>query len=658
MGKVLISKEQLLAEAEKLSLSGSFDWDYLQDSAQYSPGMYRIFGLEPDSNPKPSIVFELMHPDDLLQFKSGFDAIVQGDLTDIPQLEFRIVRTDGTLRHLWSKISPEYSDEGQLTRLLGVVRDITEPKKQETLTSIIYNISRSASEYNTPFDLFSRIHIEIRRLIDASNMFVAYYNEDRDMLDIQYLTGEDEIDEVPAAGTMSKKVMIDNASMLVDTQAMIDMENRGEIVRVGKESQCWLGVPLRRNGNPFGVMVIQNYEIPDAFGADDLSLMEFICLQVESAIRKMEDSEQINKLTNSVLHSPVTVVITNRTGLIEYVNPKFEEVTGYSSQDAIGQNPRILKSGETPVEVYEKLWDTILSGKEWRGEFKNKRKDGSYYWESASISSVKNVAGEITHFIAVKEDISERKLMDAALIEAKDKAEEANRLKTSFLANLSHEIRTPMNGILGFAELLREDGLRSKDFEHYLDIINVNGQQLLNIINDIITVANLEVNQLRLNVKEFELNQVLTDLESTMEWEKKQLLKNHIHLDLVGLKPPTSTPMCTDPGKLVQILTNLLRNAIKFTDQGEVLLSNRMINDGFIEFTVSDTGIGIPEHMHDVIFERFRQADESSTRNFGGNGLGLAISKGLVELLGGTIKVKSNPGQGAIFTFSIPTHLS
>jgi len=405
-------------------------------------------------------------------------------------------------------------------------------------------------------------------------------------------------------------------------------------------------------------MVIQNYEIPDAFGADDLSLMEFICLQVESAIRKMEDSEQINKLTNSVLHSPVTVVITNRTGLIEYVNPKFEEVTGYSSQDAIGQNPRILKSGETPVEVYEKLWDTILSGKEWRGEFKNKRKDGSYYWESASISSVKNVAGEITHFIAVKEDISERKLMDAALIEAKDKAEEANRLKTSFLANLSHEIRTPMNGILGFAELLREDGLRSKDFEHYLDIINVNGQQLLNIINDIITVANLEVNQLRLNVKEFELNQVLTDLESTMEWEKKQLLKNHIHLDLVGLKPPTSTPMCTDPGKLVQILTNLLRNAIKFTDQGEVLLSNRMINDGFIEFTVSDTGIGIPEHMHDVIFERFRQADESSTRNFGGNGLGLAISKGLVELLGGTIKVKSNPGQGAIFTFSIPTHLS
>ena len=170
--------------------------------------------------------------------------------------------------------------------------------------------------------------------------------------------------------------------------------------------------------------------------------------------------------------SPASVVITDLEGKIEYVNPKFTQVTGYSVEEAIGQNPRILKSGEWPSEAYRELWETITAGKEWRGEFHNKRKDSTLYWEYASISPIRNEKGEITHFLAVKEDITERKLAEAELARAKEAAEAANRAKDQFLANMSHEIRTPMNGIIGMTELVLATELTNEQRE-YLEIVRI-----------------------------------------------------------------------------------------------------------------------------------------------------------------------------------------
>ncbi len=657
MGTGFVSREELLANAESLSQSGSFDWDYLNNTAQFSAGMFKIFDVSPEETPSPDIIFKLVHPEDLADFQAGMFEVAEGITEELPASKFRILRRDQSTRHLWSKIAPEYDQNGRLVRIFGVVRDITEQIRQETLTQVIYNISRAASGVDSSNELFSLVQLEIMRLIDASNLLVVYYLPDQDLLDVQYLTGEEEIPFVPAAGTMSMKVINDNSSLLLNSTDMSLLEASGEIVRVGRNSACWLGVPLRKHGIPFGVMAIQHYENSDAFDQNDLSLMEFIGLQVESAIRKMDDSVQISKLTNSVVHSPATVVITDSSGTIEYVNPKFEQVTGYTAAEALGKNPRILKSGETPLALYVELWNTINSGKEWRGEFKNRKKDGSSYWESASISSIKNKEGIITHFIAVKEDISARKEMESALIEAKEKAEEANQLKTSFLANLSHEIRTPMNGILGFAELLRDGELEKEEFNRYLDIINGNGNQLMNIIEDIITISNLEVKQLRISPSEFNLCQVLNELHSTILLEGKAMNKSHIELVFPKFAPNSGCLFYSDRGKLVQILVNLLRNALKFTDSGYISLTMEMEAENQVLFCVEDTGIGIPNELQEIIFERFRQADESSTRNFGGTGLGLAISKGLVELLKGEIWVNSEPGKGSSFCFRIPRQI-
>ncbi|MCD6347647.1 MAG: PAS domain-containing protein, partial [Bacteroidales bacterium] len=246
MSKHEISKEELMASAEALSASGSFEWDMRDDTGVYSPGILRIFDIPPGEHPNPSIIYSLVHPDDLPAFKEALDEVFAGQTSESPAFEFRITTPKGEIKHLWVRIAPEYNTENTLIRISGVVRDITVQKQQETLTDVIYNISRAASELDTSHELFSLIQQEIIRLIDASNMFVAYYNEKEDLLDIQYVTGEDDIKHLPAEGTMSKMVIRENKSLLIKEKEMDEMQARGEFVRVGKASKCWMGLPLRK----------------------------------------------------------------------------------------------------------------------------------------------------------------------------------------------------------------------------------------------------------------------------------------------------------------------------------------------------------------------------------------------------------------------------
>ncbi|RLD60349.1 MAG: hypothetical protein DRJ05_04800, partial [Bacteroidetes bacterium] len=211
-------------------------------------------------------------------------------------------------------------------------------------------------------------------------------------------------------------------------------------------------------------------------------------IEIEGVFRDITEREmaelEIRKLSMVVEQSPVIVVITDLDGTIEYVNPKFSEVTGYSYEEAIGKNPRILKSGKTLPETFVSLWDTITSGKEWYGELLNKKKNGDLFWESAYIFPLKNESGKVTRFIAQKEDITERKKLEHDLIDARDKAEESDKLKSAFLANMSHEIRTPMNAILGFSQLLSEPDTTSLEQNHYIQLIQNSGNDLLALIDD------------------------------------------------------------------------------------------------------------------------------------------------------------------------------
>ena len=236
--------------------------------------------------------------------------------------------------------------------------------------------------------------------------------------------------------------------------------------------------------------------------------------------------DQVRKLSRATENSPASVVITAKDGTIEYVNPTFCEVTGYSAEEAIGNNPRVLKSGNLSESFYKNMWQTILAGETWRGDFINRKKSGEEYWESASISPISDAEGEITHFVAVKQDITERKHMEVELIQAKQAADDANKAKGDFLANMSHEIRTPMNAVIGMAHLALKTDLSPKQRD-YLKKIQTSANALLGIINDILDFSKIEAGKLDMESVDFNLDDVLDNLGNlvTVKAQEKEDLE-------------------------------------------------------------------------------------------------------------------------------------
>jgi len=376
-------------------------------------------------------------------------------------------------------------------------------------------------------------------------------------------------------------------------------------------------------------------------------------ISFEDITERRDSEERIRKLSQAVESSPSVVIITDTEGNIEYVNPKFTELTLYKSDEVIGKNPRLLKSDDKKTSEYCELWECIKTGKEWRGEFHNRKKNGELYWEAASISSIKNRLGVITNFLAVKEDITERKRISEELLKAKEKADAANVLKSSFLANMSHEIRTPMNSVIGFADMLSKTKLNAEQQE-LVDLVKIGGQSLLFVINDILDFSKIEAGKIEIENYEFNIQTVIDDVAKiTYDAALRKGLNilfsidSRIFPDLIG-----------DPGRLKQVLLNLVINAIKFTDKGKINidaeLECEMDGRSLIKFSVADEGIGISEKLQADIFDPFIQADNSVSRKHSGTGLGLTISNNLVKLMGSSgIDLESFPGKGSIFSFSI-----
>jgi PAS domain S-box-containing protein len=268
-----------------------------------------------------------------------------------------------------------------------------------------------------------------------------------------------------------------------------------------------------------------------------------------------------------------------------------------------------------------------------------------------SIIKFKHIIETFLHQVSVA---LHRSHLERELISAKDKAEESDKLKSAFLANMSHEIRTPMNGILGFAELLKDENISPGNHKKYIEIIDNNGKMLINLIDDIIDFSKIEAGQVKIIKKDFSLNSLLQQVHSSFLTENLINNKSKVKLRMRKALSNDSCYIKSDPNRLRQILTNLVGNAFKFTDEGFIEFGYQIIDDEMIEFYVKDTGIGIAQEKIDQIFNRFIQADNSSTRKYGGSGLGLAISRGFVDILGGKMWAESEVGSGSSFYFTVP----
>lgn len=350
-----------------------------------------------------------------------------------------------------------------------------------------------------------------------------------------------------------------------------------------------------------------------------------------------------------VEESPTSVMITDPQGSIEYVNRKFSALTGFSREEVIGMNPRLLKSGVQQPEVYTNLWRTIAGGSEWRGELCNRKKNGELYWELAAISAIHDAEGAIMHYLAIKEDITDRKTMEGLLWQAKATAEAANRAKSRFLADMSHELRTPLNSILGFSQLLELQGgesLTAKQRE-YLRWIRDGGEHLLDMVNDVLDLSKVEAGKVELEKSPFDPSALIRRVLTTV---RSLAAKKHLRMEIS--LPAERGLLDADEVRIKQVLYNLLSNAIKFTEREKRIGVDAQAENGELSITVWDEGIGIPAGDLARIFDPYVQARPA--RRGEGTGLGLAIVKSLVELHGGSVSVTSEVGKGSRFTVRLP----
>ena len=386
-------------------------------------------------------------------------------------------------------------------------------------------------------------------------------------------------------------------------------------------------------------------------------LASIIIMFMHGVIKKYErkfehQQSHISLLTLAIEQSPNMVVVTDLRERITNVNDAFKRMTGFTAEQALGRKPsELLRSGKTPRETYDELRQCLDSGHPWRGRFYNHRADGTEFISAATIWPIKNEAGKLTNYLSLQEDITEQVKVQEALQTAKLVAEHASRSKSEFLAAMSHEIRTPMNAIIGFTRGLLRD-VKDPNVLGRLKKIAQSSNHLLRIINDILDMSKIESGKMVLNPESFSLKQLLSGVEGQImdKAEAKGLSL------VVDIAPEVPDLLFGDALRISQCLLNYAGNAVKFTSKGSVTfriaMERRTAAGYLIRFSVDDTGIGIDQDALNRLFTPFEQADKSTTRQFGGTGLGLALSKNLAELMGGTVGADSTPGKGSSFWFT------
>ncbi len=414
---------------------------------------------------------------------------------------------------------------------LGIYRDITAERKNQFLQEILFNISTAALRQFDIKDLFPIIVQEVGKIWDTNNFFIALYDKSTETLSLPYFADEkDDFKEIPAKKTITGWIIKNNKSVLLKEADLKLMEESGEFDLIGTPCKVWMGVPLKIENEPMGVMCLQDYYDENKFSTDDLWVLDFIANQISIAIQR-------------------------------------------------------------------------------------------------------------------------RRMLDN-LIQARQKAEEAAQTKQQFMSTMSHEIRTPLNEVIGITNLLLQGDPRPDQMD-FIKTLRFSGDHLLTLVNDVLDYNKIESGKIIFEQSQFNFNDFLDEITRAYSFRSKsknlsfEIVKaNKIPVEIIG-----------DSIRLNQILSNLLSNALKFTQKGGITVIvkelNRKGNQSKIEFRIRDTGIGIPKEKHTLIFESFTQASSDTTRFYGGTGLGLSICKNLIELQGGSLSLESEPGKGSTFGFSL-----
>ncbi len=365
-----------------------------------------------------------------------------------------------------------------------------------------------------------------------------------------------------------------------------------------------------------------------------------------------------NEITREILElkyaldEHTIIAKTDAYGSITYVNDKFVAVSGYSKEELIGHDHSMLNSGLHDEKFWSDMYKTVQANRAWNAQIRNRRKDGSFYWVDSTIIALHDSKHKIKGYIAVRTDITKQKEEAEELIKAQELAEESTKAKSEFLASMSHEIRTPLNAILGFVTLLKKE-IQGPKAQEYLGIIDMSGKSLLTIINDILDFSKMQSGQFVIDTYEIE---PLDEFNKAVMLFSSKAYEKHLNY-ITYIDPNIPSKIKVDGIRINQILSNLLSNAIKFTPLYGQVRVDVYCEDANLTISVQDTGIGITPEQQKNLFESFTQADSSTTRKYGGTGLGLTISKMLAKLMKGELRVESEQGVGSTFTLKLPIEI-
>lgn len=577
----------------------------------------------------------------------------------IKSLETKRKNKFGEIIHVSISFSPLKDDDGNIYGVSVITRDLTEQKQT------VKELLESEIKYQTIFENSGEGFLLMTdKFIDCNKKLCEMWE----------CSKKDVVGKDP--GEFSPEFQADGTISAEKAKHYIK-----EAFQKGFKSFYWLH--LTKKGNTIETKItLSRIKIKGKYHliavVQDLTELFKYQNKLKAKSRELvEQNEEIKQLNNELNETNLRLTIINkqidlsekkfklafktspdsininrlRDGLYVDINEGFTKLTGYTEKEVIGKTSLAINIWVN--ENDRKRLVEELNKHEYVAnlEAQFRKKDGTITTAlmSASIIDI----NDEKHILSITRDISERKEYEEKLKVARKKAEESDMLKSAFLANMSHEIRTPMNAILGFGQLLREKELDREKQNKFLDIIVVRSKNLLQIINDIIDISKIEANQLNIEKRTFSLNKILYELFSNFEAELATQNKENVQLNFKAELEKEASYIESDEIRLKQILTNLISNAIKFTEKGTIEFGYS-IRGEYLQFFVSDTGTGIPKEAIGQIFERFRQADDSSTREFGGTGLGLSISKQLVEMLGGKIWVESELRRGSSFYFTIP----
>ncbi|MBZ9630869.1 response regulator [Salegentibacter sp. LM13S] len=547
------------------------------------------------------------------------------------------------------------------------IEENEEIKRLQTLLS--YNILDTP--YEKDFDELAQL---IALICDVPIAIISMIDDKRQWFKakVGIPSNETPIEETFCQYTVVQDELLEISDALADERV-----KNNPHVTIENGIRFYAGMPLKAgNGYNIGTVCVVDGK-PGKLNTRQKQALKLLTSQAMHLIEARQKNKNLGKELNSILEKRIAQTekklelkesenkslmqaIKNSSGVVEFrpdgtiisINHNFEESSGYTESELLGSHHKILLT-PADYEVNNQIWESLALGKHKTGRERIIHKDGSEFYLQASYNPIQDLEGNVVKVVKISQDITKEIEAEISLQKAKEMAENLNEQKDNFIANVSHEIRTPIHAILGFTDLLLENENDSHKV-NYLNAVKVAGDSLLFIVNDILDLSKMEAGLLQIDKDVFNVRDTINRVFSILHLKAHQ---KKIGFELY-IDPDVPELLNGDKNRLSQVLINLLGNAIKFTSSGSVKLGVSKLKETsdqvILNFKVSDTGIGISKDKLDTVFQRFSQAEENTSQKYGGTGLGLNISKQLIEKQEGYIEVKSEPGKGTDFIFGIP----